>query len=47
MFQDDGGWTPIIWSAEHRHIDTVKYLVEAGADPNLKDNVSQFLLMKY
>lgn len=36
--QDDGGWTPIIWAAEHRNVDTVKFLISRGADPTLKDN---------
>ncbi|XP_064615910.1 histone-lysine N-methyltransferase EHMT2-like [Liolophura sinensis] len=35
--QDDGGWTPIIWAAEHRHVASVKFLLSQGADPNLKD----------
>ncbi len=39
--QDDGGWSPIIWAAEFRHAQIVRYLLEAGANPNLRDNVSQ------
>ncbi|XP_029649007.1 histone-lysine N-methyltransferase EHMT2 isoform X2 [Octopus sinensis] len=36
--QDDGGWTPIIWAAEHRNVESAKFLVQRGADPTLKDN---------
>lgn len=36
--QDDGGWTPIIWAAEHRNVAAVKFLIAHGADPTLKDN---------
>ncbi|XP_049329095.1 histone-lysine N-methyltransferase EHMT2-like [Astyanax mexicanus] len=35
--QDSGGWTPIIWAAEHRHIDIVRALLNRGADVTLKD----------
>ena len=38
--QDDGGWTPIIWAAEYKHIPVVQYLIERGADPNIRDKVS-------
>ena len=37
--QDDGGWTPVIWAAEHRHLQTVRYLLNMKADPNIRDNV--------
>lgn len=39
VWQDDGGWSPVIWAAEFRHADIVRYLLEAGANPNLKDDV--------
>lgn len=35
--QDSGGWTPIIWAAEHRHIDIVRALLNRGANVTLKD----------
>ncbi|TRY82244.1 hypothetical protein DNTS_009361 [Danionella cerebrum] len=35
--QDSGGWTPIIWAAEHRHIDVIKALLNRGADVTLTD----------
>ena len=39
-WQDDGGWTPIIWASEHRIVPAVKFLIKHGADPNMKDKVS-------
>lgn len=30
--QDDGGWTPILWATEHKHVTTAKYLEHFGAD---------------
>jgi ankyrin repeat protein len=38
--QDDGGWTAMVWAAEHRHLDCVRYLLARGTDPNIRDNVS-------
>ncbi|KAI1902395.1 hypothetical protein AGOR_G00044320 [Albula goreensis] len=35
--QDSGGWTPIIWAAEHRHITVIRALLSRGADVTLKD----------
>uniref|UniRef100_A0A8C9RZ28 Euchromatic histone-lysine N-methyltransferase 2 n=1 Tax=Scleropages formosus TaxID=113540 RepID=A0A8C9RZ28_SCLFO len=35
--QDSGGWTPIIWAAEHRHINVIRALLNRGADVTLKD----------
>ncbi|XP_028819405.1 histone-lysine N-methyltransferase EHMT2 isoform X3 [Denticeps clupeoides] len=35
--QDSGGWTPIIWAAEHRHIDVIRALLDRGSDVTLKD----------
>ncbi|XP_041933228.1 histone-lysine N-methyltransferase EHMT2 isoform X1 [Alosa sapidissima] len=35
--QDSGGWTPIIWAAEHRHLDVIRALLDRGADVMLKD----------
>ena len=39
LFQDDGGWTPIVWASEHDHLNVVKYLLKRGANPNIRDNV--------
>ncbi|XP_076275512.1 histone-lysine N-methyltransferase G9a isoform X2 [Rhynchophorus ferrugineus] len=36
-YQDDGGWTPLVWACEHGHIDIVKYLISKGADIDLRD----------
>ena len=38
--QDDGGYTPLIWAAEHEQLEVVKYLLKRNADPNLRDSVS-------
>uniref|UniRef100_A0A8C7EFU8 Uncharacterized protein n=1 Tax=Nothoprocta perdicaria TaxID=30464 RepID=A0A8C7EFU8_NOTPE len=38
--QDNGGWTPIIWAAEHKHIEVIRRLLTRGADVTLTDNVS-------
>ncbi|XP_060771448.1 LOW QUALITY PROTEIN: histone-lysine N-methyltransferase EHMT2 [Neoarius graeffei] len=35
--QDSGGWTPIIWAAEHKHTDVIRALLNRGADVTLKD----------
>ncbi|GAB6027120.1 Histone-lysine N-methyltransferase ehmt1, variant 2 [Chamberlinius hualienensis] len=35
--QDDGGWTPIIWGCEFKHLPVVKFLLDRGADPNSRD----------
>lgn len=37
--QDDGGWTALVWACEHKHVDFVNWLLEIGADPNVRDNV--------
>uniref|UniRef100_A0A673LVK7 Histone-lysine N-methyltransferase EHMT2-like n=1 Tax=Sinocyclocheilus rhinocerous TaxID=307959 RepID=A0A673LVK7_9TELE len=34
---DSGGWTPIIWAAEHRHIDVIRALLNRGANVTLRD----------
>ncbi|XP_060523999.1 histone-lysine N-methyltransferase EHMT1 isoform X2 [Cylas formicarius] len=36
-FQDDGGWTPLVWACENGHADAVKYLMLNGADVLLRD----------
>ena len=28
-----------MWAAEYQHVSTVKFLLDIGADPNLKDQV--------
>uniref|UniRef100_A0A8C4GQS4 Euchromatic histone-lysine N-methyltransferase 2 n=1 Tax=Dicentrarchus labrax TaxID=13489 RepID=A0A8C4GQS4_DICLA len=35
--QDSGGWTPIIWAAEHKHVDVIKALLNRGADVTIND----------
>ncbi|XP_024920645.1 histone-lysine N-methyltransferase EHMT2 isoform X1 [Cynoglossus semilaevis] len=35
--QDNGGWTPIIWAAEHKHVRVIKSLLNRGADVTIKD----------
>ncbi|XP_014906478.1 histone-lysine N-methyltransferase EHMT2 isoform X3 [Poecilia latipinna] len=35
--QDNGGWTPIIWAAEHKHVQVIKSLLNRGADVSIKD----------
>uniref|UniRef100_A0A8C9ZAR3 Euchromatic histone-lysine N-methyltransferase 2 n=1 Tax=Sander lucioperca TaxID=283035 RepID=A0A8C9ZAR3_SANLU len=35
--QDSGGWTPIIWSAEHKHVEVIKVLLNRGADVTIND----------
>uniref|UniRef100_A0A8C6PA56 Euchromatic histone-lysine N-methyltransferase 2 n=1 Tax=Nothobranchius furzeri TaxID=105023 RepID=A0A8C6PA56_NOTFU len=35
--QDTGGWTPIIWAAEHKHVKVIKSLLNRGADVTIKD----------
>ncbi|KAL1255010.1 hypothetical protein QQF64_013071 [Cirrhinus molitorella] len=35
--QDSGGWTPIIWAAEHRHIEVIRALLNRGANVTLRD----------
>ncbi len=44
LLQDDGGWTPIIWGSEFGHDKVVRFLLNAGADPNIKDNVCSLFL---
>uniref|UniRef100_A0A8C9ZJ28 Euchromatic histone-lysine N-methyltransferase 2 n=1 Tax=Sander lucioperca TaxID=283035 RepID=A0A8C9ZJ28_SANLU len=34
---DGGGWTPIIWSAEHKHVEVIKVLLNRGADVTIND----------
>ncbi|XP_039978265.1 histone-lysine N-methyltransferase EHMT2 isoform X3 [Xiphias gladius] len=35
--QDSGGWTPIIWAAEHKHVHVIKALLNRGADVTIND----------
>nr|XP_020453080.1 histone-lysine N-methyltransferase EHMT2 isoform X2 [Monopterus albus] len=35
--QDSGGWTPIIWAAEHKHVKVIKALLNRGADVTIND----------
>nr|XP_046272928.1 histone-lysine N-methyltransferase EHMT2 isoform X2 [Scatophagus argus] len=34
---DSGGWTPIIWAAEHKHVEVIKALLNRGADVTIND----------
>jgi euchromatic histone-lysine N-methyltransferase len=43
---DDGGWTPLIWAAEHMEVEAVKLLLKRKADPNLRDSVSYVLIIE-
>ncbi|XP_058684608.1 histone-lysine N-methyltransferase EHMT2-like isoform X1 [Poecile atricapillus] len=40
--QDNGGCTPIIWAAEHKHIEVIRRLLTRGADVTLTDNEFDF-----
>ncbi|XP_056370503.1 histone-lysine N-methyltransferase EHMT2-like [Oenanthe melanoleuca] len=42
--QDNGGWTPIIWVAEHKHIEVIRRLLTRGADVTLTDNEENICL---
>uniref|UniRef100_A0A8C8SUI2 [histone H3]-lysine(9) N-methyltransferase n=1 Tax=Pelusios castaneus TaxID=367368 RepID=A0A8C8SUI2_9SAUR len=42
--QDNGGWTPIIWAAEHKHIEVIRLLLTRGADVTLTDNEENICL---
>lgn len=35
--KDDGGWTALVWAAEHRRVDIVRYLLSEGADLRARD----------
>ncbi|XP_072226460.1 histone-lysine N-methyltransferase EHMT2 isoform X3 [Leuresthes tenuis] len=35
--EDSGGWTPIIWAAEHKHVEVIKSLLNRGADVSIND----------
>ncbi|KAM3957044.1 histone-lysine N-methyltransferase G9a [Aphomia sociella] len=36
--RDAGGWTPLVWAAEHSHPELVRLLLSAGADATSADN---------
>ncbi|XP_018420918.1 PREDICTED: histone-lysine N-methyltransferase EHMT1 [Nanorana parkeri] len=42
--QDDGGWTPMIWATEYKHLELVKLLLSCGADINIRDNEENICL---
>ncbi|KAM4664875.1 histone-lysine N-methyltransferase EHMT1 isoform 2-T2 [Discoglossus pictus] len=42
--QDDGGWTPMIWATEYKHVELVKLLHSKGADINIRDNEENICL---
>ncbi|KAM4020381.1 histone-lysine N-methyltransferase EHMT1 isoform 1-T1 [Anomaloglossus baeobatrachus] len=42
--QDDGGWTPMIWATEYKHVELVKLLHSSDADINIRDNEENICL---
>ncbi|KAG8225218.1 hypothetical protein J437_LFUL012693 [Ladona fulva] len=42
--QDDGGWTPLVWGCEHRHMDVVRFLLSKRADPLVRDTEQNIAL---
>ncbi|XP_071323115.1 histone-lysine N-methyltransferase EHMT1 isoform X2 [Trachinotus anak] len=42
--QDDGGWTPMIWATEYKHVDQVKLLLSKGADISVRDKEENICL---
>ena len=34
------GWTALIWAARNCHVEAVALLLDRGADPEVRDNVS-------
>ncbi|XP_006749301.1 histone-lysine N-methyltransferase EHMT1 [Leptonychotes weddellii] len=42
--QDDGGWTPMIWATEYKHVELVKLLLSKGSDINIRDNEENICL---
>uniref|UniRef100_G3T838 Euchromatic histone lysine methyltransferase 1 n=1 Tax=Loxodonta africana TaxID=9785 RepID=G3T838_LOXAF len=42
--EDDGGWTPMIWATEYKHVDLVKLLLSKGSDINIRDNEENICL---
>ncbi|XP_039182989.1 histone-lysine N-methyltransferase EHMT1 isoform X6 [Crotalus tigris] len=42
--QDDGGWTPMIWATEYKHVELVKLLLAKGSDINIRDNEQNICL---
>nr|XP_018903035.1 PREDICTED: histone-lysine N-methyltransferase EHMT2 isoform X1 [Bemisia tabaci]XP_018903036.1 PREDICTED: histone-lysine N-methyltransferase EHMT2 isoform X1 [Bemisia tabaci] len=34
---DDGGWTPLVWAAEHSHTHVIRFLLEKNADLLIRD----------
>ncbi|KAI1305369.1 Histone-lysine N-methyltransferase EHMT2 [Halotydeus destructor] len=36
--KDEGGWTPLVWATEHKHLNIVKMLLSKGADPSIQDD---------
>ncbi len=47
LFQDDGGWTAMIWATEYKHVDQVKLLLSKGADINIRDKVCVLCFVFY
>lgn len=42
--QDEGGWTPLVWAAEHKNYGVVKLLLDKGGDANIMDKEKNIAL---
>lgn len=42
--QDEGGWTPLVWAAEHKNYGIAKLLLDRGADANIVDKEKNIAL---
>lgn len=45
-YQDDGGWTPIMWAAEDKQYDATQLLIEQGANVHVRDEVRLLLKLR-
>nr|XP_026691629.1 histone-lysine N-methyltransferase EHMT1 [Ciona intestinalis] len=42
---DEGGWTPLVWAAEHKHTSMAKFLLHYGADVKIIDKEGNTCLL--